>query len=813
MIHAAVALGLQGVLEAQTDVHRLAVPRLNRRGKCRLIYVCRMQLILIGIAAGLEIKCTGVLYPSVLLDAKVFVAAVVPAEFTVIVLQAYTVCHLTGFTNCHAEHVRRAPAKANALDHQRVVIRNGTLAVQINILLGQLGNAALGGACARQICPYHTGHGILRGIAAAVRNFQIIALAVQNQCLLAVVIRAVFRLAMNIRIVAVARLVLDNRHALNGAFYSDGLRLCIADGYLVIACFVKRIRELCHLGFTGFQGILLAVLGLTVYLKFCVECTCIVADVVDVCLDVQYVAGRIADILIALLDANIGIICRRLAIGDIDIHGLVSQLQRMLAKRFHAERAAQGCRFARIQRDNAVLKLIQIACFAIVVNRNDSCCQSLAHVGHGCLDCHFTVVQNFCRLNGNIRPFQLLLFLCNQRGVGELAFCAFAGCAVVFNLQNVRILIARDIEEITLLVVGSCVLMRQVNGACADFRIGRYGTCIAVRMTGNHQINLARLDDVRNVPLGVCIGYRMVHHNHAEIRLGCSVGFQICLEPIHGVFNGLERCFVSLCAGSFRVHLEQTPRVAVHRDDVNAAVVERAVALYDSAVFLILNRVYIRVKVYAALIMVAAGIHNRIAVDKIIVCLALEPEAELLCLCTGAFYHVTTVQHNIRIKFLDCCIQLVSGRKNVRVRQGNHANLARIAAQRPEARGAGLAIFQLDLVVIPRASLQIVQLVMEQIHLCSLKIRCIFVHVYRDWIAQSLLVRAICDGRGHIFCAFPYDDHTVFFWCKQVRAVFELGADIIRLRNRRKNAYDHDDRQEHRLHSFEYFTHSSFSPL
>ena len=66
-------------------------------------------------------------------------------------------------------------------------------------------------------------------------------------------------------------------------------------------------------------------------------------NVVDICLDVQHVAGRIADILIALLDANIGIIRRRLAIGDIDIHGLVSQLQRMLAKRFHAECSAQSC--------------------------------------------------------------------------------------------------------------------------------------------------------------------------------------------------------------------------------------------------------------------------------------------------------------------------------------------------------------------------------------------------------------------------------------------------------------------------------------
>ena len=38
--------------------------------------------------------------------------------------RADTVSHLAGLTDCHAEHIRGAPAEANALDHQWVVIRD-----------------------------------------------------------------------------------------------------------------------------------------------------------------------------------------------------------------------------------------------------------------------------------------------------------------------------------------------------------------------------------------------------------------------------------------------------------------------------------------------------------------------------------------------------------------------------------------------------------------------------------------------------------------------------------------------------------------
>ena len=84
------------------------------------------------------------------------------------------------------------------------MIRDSALAVQINILLGQLGNAALGGACARQVCPDHTGHGILGGVAAVVGDLDIVALAIEYESLLAFVIGAEFRLTVNICIVAIA---------------------------------------------------------------------------------------------------------------------------------------------------------------------------------------------------------------------------------------------------------------------------------------------------------------------------------------------------------------------------------------------------------------------------------------------------------------------------------------------------------------------------------------------------------------------------------------------------------------------------------
>ena len=46
------------------------------------------------------------------------------------------------------------------------------------------------------------------------------------------------------------------------------------------------------------------------------------------------------------------------------------------------------------------------------------------------------------------------------------------------------------------------------------------------------------------------------------------------------------------------------------------------------------------------------GIDNRIGMDIIVIHLALEPEAELLCLCAGTFYHIAAVQQQVGVKFL-----------------------------------------------------------------------------------------------------------------------------------------------------------------
>ena len=63
--------------------------------------------------------------------------------------------------------------------------------------------------------------------------------------------------------------------------------------------------------------------------------------------------------------------------------------------------------------------------------------------------------------------------------------------------------------------------------------------------------------------------------------------------------------------------------------------------------------------------------------DVVVLYLALEPEAELLCLCAGTFYHIAAVQQQVGVKFLDGLIEFCAGRKNVRVRQGDQTDLIR----------------------------------------------------------------------------------------------------------------------------------------
>ena len=172
--------------------------------------------------------------------------------------------------------------------------------------------------------------------------------------------------------------------------------------------------------------------------------------------------------------------------------------------------------------------------------------------------------------------------------------------------------------------------MGQVNGASADSRIAGYRTGVAVGVAGQQQVYLARLNDCRNVTLGVRIRYRMVHEDETEVCVLCGVGRQILLQPVHRVVDGLDGGCVSLLAGRFGVHLEQAPRVAVHGDDMQTGIVQRTVALDLCTVFLILNGINIGIEVNAALIVVAGGINDRIGMDIIVIHIALETEAELL---------------------------------------------------------------------------------------------------------------------------------------------------------------------------------------
>ena len=797
MVHATVALGLQGILKAKTDIERLAVPGLDGRGKRGLVYMRAVQLVLIRVAAGRKVKRADILHPRILLDACGVVAAVIPAKLTVVVQQADAVSDLAGLTDCHTEHVRRAPAKADSLDHERVVVRDCALAVEVNILFDQLGNAALGRALAREIRPNHAGHRIIRQIAAVVGNLDVIAQAVQNQGLPAVIIGAKLGLAMDIRVVAAARLVADDRHTLNGAFDIDRLRLGVADGNLIFARLVKAVRKLGSAGLTGSKLVFLAVNGLTIHLKLCDRCACVVADVDDICLDMQDIAGKVTDLAVAQLGTDIGVIICRSAVFDIDRRGHVSQLERMRAQLGHAQRAGQRLGRARLQGHNTVLKLVQVPHGTVVLDRDNCRRKAFAIVGHGRGYGHISVIKDRRRLDGNIRPAEHLLVGCQDGGIGKLGFLAFALRAVVLDGQDTFARLAGDVEEVALLIVCTRVLMGQVNRTRANLRIGGNRTRIAVRMARQEQIHVAWLDHVRDVTLGVGIRYRMMHEDDTEFRILCRVALQVGFEPIHRIADALDGTGIRLLPGGLRIHLEQAPRVGIHGDDMQIAVIERAVALNLCAIFLILHRINVGVEINAALVMVAAGVNDRVGMDKIIIHLCLKPEAELLGLRAGTLDNIAAVQHNVRVIILDRRVQLSAGRKDMRIRQRDNPDGLRVIAQRAEACLTAFAAVQLDLVIITGPRLKVFQLVVVKVHPLALKIGCVRVDLYRDGFRECIFISAIGNGCRNRFGAFPYDDHAVGLWSQQVRAVLENGACVIRrARSRGHSEYHNDCQQE-----------------
>ena len=95
------------------------------------------------------------------------------------------------------------------------MVRNRTLAVKVNVLFDQLGNAALCCACARELRPNNAAHCLIRNVAAVIGNLDVIPQAIQNKGLISVLIGAKFRLTVDICVIVAAGFVLNDRHTLD----------------------------------------------------------------------------------------------------------------------------------------------------------------------------------------------------------------------------------------------------------------------------------------------------------------------------------------------------------------------------------------------------------------------------------------------------------------------------------------------------------------------------------------------------------------------------------------------------------------------
>ena len=161
--------------------------------------------VLIRITAGRAVKAADVLHPLALLDARVIVRVIiVPEELAVVVVKADTDRDLTGRTHGHAVQIVGAPADRHTLGHERVVVAAGR---------GQRVDA--GARTVRELGPNHTGDAVGDRKVSVIRNLHVVLVAIQNDCTLAVFIRAERGRAVQIAVVAHAGLVLDHRHALN----------------------------------------------------------------------------------------------------------------------------------------------------------------------------------------------------------------------------------------------------------------------------------------------------------------------------------------------------------------------------------------------------------------------------------------------------------------------------------------------------------------------------------------------------------------------------------------------------------------------
>ena len=807
-VNTAAAVGQQGAGVREADIGGCARPVLDLGIECRCINVAAVVLVLVGIAAGRAVKTADVLHPLALLDASVRVCVViVPEEFAVVVVKADADRDLTGCTDCHTVQVVGAPADGHALGHERVVIA---------AIRGQIVDART--LADRQLGPYHTGDAVVDGEILVVGNLDVILISVQNNGAVALVIGADGRCTVQVTVIALARLVDDHGHALDGTLDINGLGCGIADADSELASLLELIGELAGLDLAGLERILLAQGGLVANVQGRRCGAVLVADVGDIGLDVEDIAANVADLTTPQLGADVGIGegCRTEL--DFDVLGHVCDLDRVLADLGQGDRTAQldgltgleglnavGRYAHRLARSGQAAVALEIAVDvldrAVVIDRNDSRCHALAGVGDGRGNLNLAVARNRTGLNGNVAVCKLLLVHSGNGRADDAAVCHVLGGqnAVLDGVGHVAALGADR----------TGILMGQVNGACADGRLIGYRTGVAMGVTGQHHIDVTFLSDRCNVHLGVGVGDRMVHDQNAE-GLILVLG-QVVLQPLNRLFDLVRSRSVHLAARSLGVHLEQCPRVAVHEVKVYVAVVKGNVARDRRAVLLGLGVDDVHVKVIAEIV-VAAGVNHRVIVDKFA---AVEPECVLLLLGAGALDHITAVDDESRVIVGNRSVKRRLGVKLMGVGDRDIANLGRVLLQRAEGSATGFAVCQRYLVVIARARGQFGELIPVDIGLYTAVGRCFRVTLDRDRIAQRVGIGAKPNGRRLAAAGLPDCDHAGRLGRQQVRPDHKTGSRV-RCERRGNHGQYHNHGQQQAEQAFEMLiscSHAFFHPF
>ena len=115
--------------------------------------------------------------------------------------------------------------------------------------------------------------------------------------------------------------------------------------------------------------------------------------------------------------------------------------------------------------------------------------------------------------------------------------------------------------------------LHDVDRSRPNLRIDRHRLDIAVEMPAHDEIDAALFGKGDNVAVVEYIRIGMVHHEDAPLRCLRRCTHQIGLHPCERLLYALPVFCIQRAAGILRIHLKESPRRAVHHDNMRNAVV------------------------------------------------------------------------------------------------------------------------------------------------------------------------------------------------------------------------------------------------